>query len=76
MVSMAIAGVGMVMVSLTRRFKHDNEPRSPLFVTVISSASVSNSHLKNQETVKLIKRLKDKFQLFQLVCFFPLPLLV
>lgn len=76
MVSMAIAGVGMVMVSLTRRLSMTMS-RAPLFFTVISSASVLEfPSERTEETVKLDKRLKDEFQLFQFVCFFFLPLLV
>lgn len=53
------------------QIKHDNEPRSPLFSTVISSASgLDFPSEKREETVKLDKRLKDEFQLFLLVGFF------
>lgn len=58
---MAIAGVGMVMVSLTRRLSMTMSRIPPLFFTVISSASgLEFPSEKTAETVKLDQRLKDE----------------
>lgn len=68
---MAMAGVGMVMVSLTRRLSMTMSRVSPLLYSHQLSPVGSDSQLEKTETGKLEKRLEDEFQLFLFFCFFP-----